>query len=129
MIEVIEGPIATGNIYERISSYGSGSIVVHFGVVKPVKDDRKTSGIRFTLDGDLEGELKNLENRIRGNWEVTDVLLIRRVGELRIGDVILVAAVSAPTRDAAFSACQDAVDNLKKIPGLKKEELFEEFNK
>lgn len=125
MIEVSDKPIATDKILARISSKDAGSVVVHIGIVKPVVDEKKTRGIRLTPDGDLEGELHKMERMLREKWEVTDILLIRRVGELRIGDVILVAAVAAPSREAAFGACREAVENFKQKRGIKKEELFE----
>ena len=125
MIEVTENPIETGKIYEQLSQDGVGSIVMHFGIVKPVVDERKTSGIRLLKDGDVAGEMKKVEHHLREKWKVVDVLLIRRIGELHVGDVILVAAVSSPSKDEAFGACQEAVEALKKKRGLRKEELFE----
>lgn len=125
MIEVTENPIEPGKVYERLSEEGVGSLVVHFGIVKPVVDDRKTSGIRLLKDGDAAGEMKKVEDHLREKWKVVDVLLIRRIGELHVGDIILVAAVSSPSKDQAFGACQEAVEALKEKRGLRKEELFE----
>ena len=125
MIEVTENPIETGKIYEQLSQEGVGSLVIHFGIVKPVVDERKTSGIRLLKDGDVTGEMKKVEDHLREKWKVVDVLLIRRIGELHVGDVILVAAVSSPSKDQAFGACHEAVEALKKKRGLRKEELFE----
>jgi molybdopterin synthase catalytic subunit len=125
MIQVTDKPIQTEKIYEQLSRNGVGSVVLHFGIVKPVVDDKKTKGIRLTRDGDLEGELKNIERQLRGKWDVVDVLLIRRIGELLVGETILVAAVSATSKDAAFGACEEAVETLKKKRALRKEELYE----
>ena len=122
---VTDREIDTGKVFEQISRTGAGSVVVHFGVVKPVVENRKTSGIRLTPDGDLEGEMQKIENALKEKWKLIDVILIRKVGELRVGDVILAAAVSATSKDAAFGACNEAVEVLKKKRGLKKEELFE----
>lgn len=125
MIQVTENRIQTEKIYEQLSREGVGSVVVHLGIVKPVVDDRRTKGIRLTPDGDLEAELKNIEGQLRGKWDVVDVLLIRRIGELLVGEAILVAAVSATSKDAAFGACEEAVETLKMKRALRKEELYE----
>ncbi len=125
MIELTEKAIDPKGIYERIFKDGAGSVVVHFGVVKPVVSDRRTRGIRFAPKGDMEGEIRSIEAELRKKWGITDALLIRRVGELSIGDLILVAAVSAPDREAAFGACHDAVERFKKLKCVQKEELFE----
>ena len=125
MIELTEKPIEPASVYERLSRDGAGSVVVHFGVVKPVVSDRRTRGIRFAPQGDLRGEIQSIEDELRKKWGLTDVLLIRRVGELSIGEIILVAAVAAPDREAAFAACRDAVERFKKLKRVQKEELFE----
>ena len=125
MIELTEKPIDPASVYERLSRDGAGSVVVHFGVVKPVVSDRRTRGIRFAPQGDLRGEIQSIEDELRKKWGLTDVLLIRRVGELSIGEIILVAAVAAPDREAAFAACREAVERFKKLKRVQKEELFE----
>ncbi|UCD56307.1 MAG: molybdenum cofactor biosynthesis protein MoaE, partial [Candidatus Hydrogenedentota bacterium] len=102
MVELTDRPIDPTTVFGRLSRDGTGSVVVHFGVVKPVVEEKRTAGIRFAPDGDLEGEMRALEAEMRAKWELTDLLLVRRMGELAIGDIILAAAVSAPGRDAAF---------------------------
>ncbi len=125
MIEMTEKAIEPTRVYERLFKNGAGSVVVHFGVVKPVVNDRHTRGIRFAPQGDLRGEIQSIETELRDKWSLSDVLLIRRIGELSIGEIILVAAVSAPDREAAFAACREAVERFKKLRCMKKEELFE----
>ena len=124
MVELTETAIEPLRIFQRLSSQGAGSVVVHFGVVKPVAEDQRTRGIRFAPDGDLMGELRALETELRAKWELCDVLLVRRMGELPVGEIILAAAISAPGREAAFGACRDAVEGFKKMKRLRKQELF-----
>lgn len=126
MIELTEKPIRQEKVHKRLASKESGSVVVHYGVVKKVVDGKRTAGIRFSPDGDLEGELRELEKKVRGKWNIEDMVLIRRLGELRTGDIILAAAVSAEGRDDAFGACRDVVDGCKKLKCIKKTELYEE---
>ncbi|MBI5114844.1 molybdenum cofactor biosynthesis protein MoaE [Candidatus Poribacteria bacterium] len=125
MIELTDEPIDPRAVYERISHEGAGSVVVHFGVVKPVTQGKRTRGIRFTPQADLKEEIRSIETALREKWTLVDVLLIRRVGALSIGDIILAAAVSSPDRDTAFGACSEAVERFKKLKNVKKEELFE----
>ncbi len=124
MIEVVEGSISTDGVFGRLSTEGCGSVVAHVGVVKPMVDDQKTRGMKLVRDGDLEGELAQVEAALRERWPLTDVLIIRRLGELTVGDVIMVAAISAPKKNDAIAACDEAVNLLKKKRGMKKEELY-----
>jgi molybdopterin synthase catalytic subunit len=124
MVELTDTPIEPMRIFQRLSNQDAGSVVVHFGLVKPVAEERSTRGIRFAPDGDLMNELRALEAELRAGWKVTDVLLVRRMGELPVGEIILAAAVAAPGREAAFGACRDAVEGFKKMKHLRKQELF-----
>ncbi len=125
VIQVTEDPIPTGEIYGRLSRQGAGSVVIHIGLVKPRVDNRRTKGIRLTPAGDLAAELESVEREVREKWEPVDVLLIRRTGELRVGETVLAVAVTATTREAAFGACRQAVERLKREGALRKEELYE----
>ena len=125
MIEITNKPINPSEIYRRVSHKSSGSVVVHYGVVKESVGGKRSRGILFSPKGDLEGELKSLEASMRKNWNLEDVLIIRRMGELHIGDIILAAAVSAEGRGDAFGACRDAVEGCKKIKNISKKELLE----
>jgi Molybdopterin converting factor, large subunit len=69
--------------------------------------------------------MRELERRLRVKWPVEDVLLIRRIGKLSIGEVISVVAASAEHRDCAFGLCQEAVNCFKKMKTFKKKEIFE----
>lgn len=125
MIELTDKPIDARTVFERLSREAAGSVALHYAVVKPTAEGKKTGGILFGADGDVDAEMRAIEADMRDRFDVADVLLVRRLGELRVGDIISVAAVSAPGREAAFGACANAVERFKKMRCLKKRELFE----
>lgn len=110
-------------ILTKINVSDAGSVVVHYALVKGNVEGKKTSGIKFSAKGDLEGELKEIESKLRDKWRIHDCLIIRRLGDLKVGDVIMVVAVSAEGREDAFQACMEAVGMCKKLKNLAKEEL------
>ncbi|GMR04071.1 MAG: molybdopterin synthase catalytic subunit MoaE [Gammaproteobacteria bacterium] len=56
-------------------------------------------------------------------WDVLDMLVIHRHGRLSPNDPIVLIAVWAAHRDAAFKACRYAIDELKtRAPFWKQEE-------
>jgi len=125
MIELTDKPIDPKVVFEHLSRYGAGSMVVHVGVVKPKVDGKKTGGIKFEKAGELEAELEQVEKELRKKWGVTDAIIIKRIGNLKVGDAIMAAGFVAETRDPAFGACRDSVEMLKKLKNVKKTELFE----
>jgi molybdopterin synthase catalytic subunit len=55
---------------------------------------------------------------------VTAVAAVHRVGDLVIGDLAVVVAVSAPHRGEAFAACRDLIDTLKSTVPIWKHQEF-----
>lgn len=121
---VTEDPLDPGRCFEQIDKQGSGSVLFHYAVVKDQAGDRTSTGIRFERNGDTEAEMAGITADIRGRWAVDDVLLARRIGTLKVGDVISLVAVSSPTSSDAFDACRFGLERLKKMVSLRKTELF-----
>ena len=61
---------------------------------------------------------------IHERWSVCRVALLHATGQLAIGQVSVVVAVSAPHRAEAFEACRFGIEELKRdVPIWKKEAL------
>jgi len=82
--------------------------------------------VALTLEhypGMTERQLAAIEAEARGRWPLMAVLVIHRHGRLLPGEPIVLVAVSAAHRQAAFEACQFLMDWLKtKAPFWKLEE-------
>jgi len=121
---VTETPLDPGKLFERIQKSEAGSVLFHYAIVKGRTEDRESSGIRFERGGDVEMELSEITADVRSRWPVDDVLLVRRIGKLKIGEVISLVAVSSAASNDAFEACRYGLERLKKMTTLKKTELF-----
>ena len=82
--------------------------------------------VAMTLEhypGMTERQLAAIEAEARGRWPLADVLVIHRYGRLVPGEPIVLVAVAAAHRRAAFEACEFLMDWLKtKAPFWKLEE-------
>ncbi len=122
-MEIISNnPIDPSKVYELVRKDSSGSVVFHFAVVRETTANKRTKSIEFHPNGDLEQELAMTSEEIQRRWELEDVLIIRRLGRLNIGDIISLVAVSSPHREEAFNACSYGVDRLKKMATVIKKE-------
>ena len=119
---VTDNNINPDEVYGRINKQTVGSVVLHFAVVREKTEDKTTKSIEFQRAGDVEGELKSITDAIRKNWAVEDILIIRRLGILHVGDVMSLVAASAPHREDAFDACRHGVESLKKMQSIRKTE-------
>jgi len=109
-------------LYGNLGTSGAGSVLFHYAVVKSQAGDRPSDGIRFERAGDMEAELSAIESEMRHRWNLEDVLLVRRLGVLDVGDIISLVAVSSPASLDAFEACRHGLERLKTMKTLKKTE-------
>jgi len=114
--------IKPAEVYDRIGRETIGSVVLHFAAVREKTGDKTTQSIEFQRTGDIESELKSIGDIMRDRWEVEDVLIVRRLGVLHVGDIMSAVAASAPHREGAFDACRYGVEALKKMKTIKKTE-------
>ena len=124
---VTNKPIDANDTFRMIDSGNSGSVVFHFAVVRGITGDKTTSLVEFQpakSEIETKEELHQISEEIRKKWQVDDVLIIRAMGKLCVGDVMSLVAVSSPRSIAAFEASHFGVDRLKEMKSIKKQEVF-----
>jgi molybdopterin synthase catalytic subunit len=126
MVIVTESPVEPGEIYGRLRKNNAGSVIFHYAVVKASAGGKRTSGIRFERCGDIEAELSGIETDMKSRRDIEDILLIRRTGELNIGDIISLVAVSSPASSDAFETCMYGLERIRKMQSVRKTELYVE---
>jgi molybdopterin synthase catalytic subunit len=125
MLSVTREPIDPAAVYGQIDKKLAGSVVCHFAVVKKQSGPAgETSGIEYDAAPDAEEELAAIAAELKGKWLIEDLLLIRRVASLGIGDIISLVAVSAPNSEDAFAACRHGIRLLKKMTTIVKKEKY-----
>ncbi len=126
MIRVQTEDFDPGSELERVrgSCAGRAGAVVSFvGLVRDLNEGETIS--EMTLEhypGMTEKALADIEQEARRRWELTDALIIHRVGPLAPNERIVFVAAASPHREAAFRACEYLIDTLKtRAPFWKKE--------
>ena len=128
MILITGEPVSPQQVVTNLKNDNSGSLVMHVGVVRPFSEGKKVIAIEYQINRqEAERELSDLASEIHTKWEIDDIALCRRAGQLNFGEVILIAAVSAARHKAAFQACQFAVEKMKNMASVTKKELFAEM--
>ena len=93
-----------------------GAIATFIGQVRDVA---------MTLEhypGMTENAIKKIVEEARTRWQILDLAVIHRYGELQPGDQIVMVAIASSHRGDAFAACQFIMDFLKtEAPFWKKE--------
>jgi len=68
-------------------------------------------------------DLKRISMEAARRFAVSKISVAHRIGRLKVGDIIVVIAVSAPHRADAFKACHYVIDELKKTTPIWKKEF------
>jgi molybdopterin synthase catalytic subunit len=127
MVKLVEGPIDPAAVYDSICSAFSGSVVLHYAVVKKQAGSGKaTTCIEYSSQGDTLQELGAIAGELESRWKLEDALLIRRTGCLGVGDIISLVAASSPNSEDAFEACKHGISCMKKMTTIRKAEKFAE---
>jgi len=125
VLSVTREPIDPAAAYGRIASESAGSVVFHYAVVKAQNGaGGVTSCIEYQAAAGAEVELAAIAAELQEKWQIEDLLLIRRVGCLGIGDIISLVAASSPNSEDAFAACRHGISRMKKMTTINKQELF-----
>lgn len=123
-ILVQRADFSLGEEYERLATrHDSGAIVTFVGKVRDFNQGDAVKGLSLEhYPGMTEKALVDIVNQARARWPLQECTLIHRIGELWLGDQIVLVAVSSTHRDAAFDACHFIMDFLKtRAPFWKKE--------
>lgn len=100
-----------------------GAVVCFTGLVRDFNQGEQVLGLTLEhYPGMTEAALQKLAEEAANRWSLGRVRIIHRVGRLDLADQIVFVGVSSVHREAAFTACQFIMDQLKtRVPFWKKE--------
>ena len=100
-----------------------GAVAVFIGTVRDVNDDASVHALTLEhYPGMTEKALDAIVEEAKARFDVYDVCVVHRVGELAPTDPIVFVGVTSAHRGVAFDACRFVMDYLKtRAPFWKKE--------
>jgi len=120
---ITENEIDEAAIRRAVESAQSGAVVVFSGVVRNHDGGRDVQSLEYQAHPDAERFLVECCASVAAETGLS-VAAAHRVGKLEIGDVALIAAVSAAHRREAFDACELLVERIKStVPIWKRQSL------
>jgi len=108
----------------RAGNPAVGAVASFIGVARDVNDGASVATLTLEhYPGMTERALEDIVGQARARWNVLDILVVHRVGELRPLEQIVLVAVTSAHRGEAFAACEFIMDYLKtRAPFWKKEQ-------
>lgn len=127
MVSIRTTPLDPASVLAAVSTLQSGGIDIFVGTVRDHSAGRVVKGIEYTAYVPMAEKLMaDIEHDVRNQWSVDNIVLMHRIGLLRVGEVAVVTAVAAAHRKEAFEACRYAIDRIKSIVPIWKREIYED---
>ncbi|MCP4981543.1 MAG: molybdenum cofactor biosynthesis protein MoaE [Gammaproteobacteria bacterium] len=106
-----------------------GAIASFIGLVRDLQGDALQQMTLEHYPGMTEKALQGIADKARQRWQVIDLGIIHRVGELKPSDQIVIVTVLSAHRADAFSACEFIMDYLKTEAPFWKKEVSDQGSK
>lgn len=109
---VTSEPISEAAVRDLVDAPECGAVVTFCGVIRDHDGGTEVRALDYSAHPEAERFMRNIladERRTSG----LRVAAVHRIGSLTIGDVALVAAVSAAHRGEAFAAIERLVERIK----------------
>jgi len=126
LIDVRESELSLDEVRAAVADPAAGGIALFAGAVRDSDHDRGVSGLSYSAHPSAVDELRRVAEVIAAKYPVIGIAAVHRVGDLAIGDLAVVLAVSCPHRAEAFDACRDLIDILKASVPIWKHQRFDD---
>jgi len=111
--------------YDFVQDASCGGIALFVGTVRNHTKSKEVTLLDFSTYKPMAiKEMQKIADKALDNFDILKIAIHHAEGELPIGDIPVIIAVSSPHRKAAFAACQFAIDTLKETVPIWKKEHF-----
>ncbi len=125
LIAIRDTELSVDEVRAAVADPTAGGLVLFAGVVRDNDRDRGVTGLSYTAHPSAEAELRRIAEEIAAKYDdVIGLAAVHRTGDLAIGDLAVVAAVSCGHRAEAFTACHALIDELKASVPIWKHQRF-----
>lgn len=126
-IQIFDTPLDPQACLERVLRDDAGGIVTFIGTVRNHTQGKRVLRLAFEAYTPMAvSEMRKIAETACEQWPVLQIVIHHRVGTLTVGEIPVVIAVSCAHRNAAFEACQYAIDTLKQTVPIWKKEYFDD---
>jgi molybdopterin synthase catalytic subunit len=122
--EVVDVALDVAAHEAAVRDRAAGADVTFCGVVRDHDHGRTVVELDYTSYPTAADIIRTVAEEIAADPDVIAIAVSHRVGKLQIGDVALVASVTAAHRKQAFETCARLVDEVKSRLPIWKRQVF-----
>jgi len=111
--------------YDFVQDASCGGIALFIGTVRNSTHAKEVTLLDFSTYKPMAlKEMKKIADKALADFDILKIAIHHAEGELQIGEIPVIIAVSSPHRKAAFAACEFSIDTLKETVPIWKKEHF-----
>jgi molybdopterin synthase catalytic subunit len=125
--EITTAPLNVDDLVAAVQTPADGAVVTFVGIVRDNQDAQRVVALEYEAYAEMAtAELQALGEAIAGQFGLHGIAIRHRIGKLAVGETSVVIAVASAHRAAAFAACAEALERLKKTVPIWKKEYYED---
>ncbi|MGH3357000.1 MAG: molybdenum cofactor biosynthesis protein MoaE [Nocardioidaceae bacterium] len=124
LVDIRDTALSVEEVRAAVADPAAGGEALFVGVVRDHDEGRVVAGLGYTAHPTAVDQMTEVARRVAERESVIGVAAVHRVGELEIGDLAVVVAVSCGHRGDAFAACRALIDELKATVPIWKHQHF-----
>ena len=117
-------PLSVEEVLAAVDDPGAGGVVSFTGVVRDTDGGRAVTELEYVAHPDAAAALERVARAVAADLPVLGLAAVHRTGLLRVGEVAVVVAASAPHRGEAFEGARRLIDDLKQQVPVWKRQVF-----
>jgi molybdopterin synthase catalytic subunit/molybdopterin converting factor small subunit len=118
--------IDVDDVIAEVADARAGAVATFLGTTRSESRGRTVLYLEYeAYAGMAEQVMLEIAGKLKAKYQLCEIAITHRVGRVGIGETSVAIAVSAPHRQAALAACQEAIDTLKETVPLWKKEVYE----
>jgi molybdopterin synthase catalytic subunit len=127
LLAVRDTPLSVDEVFAAVGDDAAGGTALFVGTVRDHDghaEGAAVTALAYSAHPSAEAELRRVAERVTADFPVRALAAVHRVGDLKVGDLAVVVAVSCSHRAEAFAACRRLIDDLKREVPIWKHQAF-----
>ncbi|MET8133556.1 MULTISPECIES: molybdenum cofactor biosynthesis protein MoaE [unclassified Streptomyces] len=124
LLAIRDEPLSLDEVFKAVGEDAAGGTALFVGTVRNHDGGADVDELGYSCHPSAEEEMRRVAEKVAAAYPVRALAAVHRVGDLRVGDLAVIVAVSCPHRSEAFEACRRLIDDLKHEVPIWKHQRF-----
>lgn len=124
LIAIRDTPLSVDEVRLAVADPAAGGIALFVGTVRRNDHGQPVTRLSYSAHPSAADELRQVAEKVAAGFPVCGLAAVHRVGDLVVGDLAVVVAVSCPHRAEALDCCHALIDEIKSSVPVWKHQYF-----